>query len=177
MTAVAAAFTGDGPVTDLAGLTAGYSAALVGAAVIAVVGAVVAGHVAAHPGPGTGRGDVGPARLRLRHRGRSPGDADRRISPKRPGGSPPDAGTHHHTPINPRERSMSQQTFQQTFQVTGMTCGHCVSAVEEEVGAIADVTDVTVDLASGRVTVGSDREVTTAEIAAAVDEAGYQLAS
>ncbi|MCB8957038.1 MAG: heavy-metal-associated domain-containing protein [Nocardioides sp.] len=72
---------------------------------------------------------------------------------------------------------MSQQTFQQTFQVTGMTCGHCVSAVEEEVGAIADVTDVTVDLASGRVTVGSDREVTTAEIAAAVDEAGYQLAS
>ncbi|MCB0905537.1 MAG: heavy-metal-associated domain-containing protein, partial [Nocardioidaceae bacterium] len=46
---------------------------------------------------------------------------------------------------------MSQQTFQQTFQVTGMTCGHCVSAVEEEVGAIADVTDVTVDLASGRV--------------------------
>ena len=34
-------------------------------------------------------------------------------------------------------------TFQQTFQVTGMTCGHCVAAVKEEVGAIADVTDVT----------------------------------
>ena len=40
-------------------------------------------------------------------------------------------------------------TFQQTFQVTGMTCGHCVAAVEEEVGAIADVTHVAVDLASG----------------------------
>jgi copper ion binding protein len=68
-------------------------------------------------------------------------------------------------------------TFQQTFHVTGMTCGHCVSAVEEEVGAIADVTHVVVDLASGRVTVGSDREVTLTEVAAAVDEAGYELAS
>jgi copper chaperone len=68
-------------------------------------------------------------------------------------------------------------TFQQTFHVTGMTCDHCVSAVKEEVGAIADVTDVAVDLATGRVTVGSDREVTSAEVAAAVDEAGYLLAS
>ena len=68
-------------------------------------------------------------------------------------------------------------TFQQTFQVTGMTCGHCVAAVKEEVGAIADVTEVAVDLTGGRVTVGSRREVTTAEVSAAVDEAGYQLAS
>ena len=68
-------------------------------------------------------------------------------------------------------------TFQQTFQVTGMTCGHCVAAVKEEVGAIADVTDVAVDLTGGRVTVGSRREVTTAEVSAAVDEAGYELAS
>jgi copper chaperone len=68
-------------------------------------------------------------------------------------------------------------TFQQTFHVTGMTCGHCVAAVKEEVGAIADVTNVAVDLAEGHVTVGSHREVTTAEMAAAVDEAGYQLAS
>ena len=68
-------------------------------------------------------------------------------------------------------------TFQQTFQVTGMTCGHCVAAVKEEVGAIAGVTDVAVDLASGDVTVASGRELTTAEVAAAVDEAGYELAS
>ena len=68
-------------------------------------------------------------------------------------------------------------TFQQTFQVTGMTCGHCVTAVQEEVGALTGVTDVAVDLATGRVTVGSHREVTPAEMAAAVDEAGYQLAS
>ena len=68
-------------------------------------------------------------------------------------------------------------TFQQTFDVTGMTCAHCVAAVEAEIGAIADVTHVAVDLASGRVTVGSGREVTTTEVAAAVDEAGYQLAA
>ena len=68
-------------------------------------------------------------------------------------------------------------TFQQTFQVTGMTCAHCVAAVESEIGAIADVTDVTVDLATGRVTVSSDRTLGTDEVAAAIDEAGYQLAS
>jgi copper chaperone len=68
-------------------------------------------------------------------------------------------------------------TYQQTFHVVGMTCGHCVTAVTEEVGAIAGVTDVAVDLASGRVTVDGAREVTTAELAAAVDEAGYELAS
>ena len=73
--------------------------------------------------------------------------------------------------------STFQQTCQQTFQVTGMTCGHCVSAVQEEVGAIADVTDVAVDLATGSVTVDSGRELTPAEVAAAIDEAGYQLVS
>jgi copper chaperone CopZ len=71
----------------------------------------------------------------------------------------------------------SQQTIQQTYRVTGMTCGHCVSAVQEELGAIADVIDVAVDLATGRVTVGSVRELSRAEVAAAVDEAGYELAS
>ncbi len=68
-------------------------------------------------------------------------------------------------------------TFQQTFEVTGMTCGHCVAAVKEEVGAITDVTDVAVDLATGRVTVAGRREVTPTEMAAAIDEAGYELAS
>jgi copper ion binding protein len=67
--------------------------------------------------------------------------------------------------------------FQQTFQVNGMTCGHCVAAVTEEVGAIADVTDVAVDLASGRVTVSTGRELTHSEMATAIDEAGYELAS
>jgi copper ion binding protein len=68
-------------------------------------------------------------------------------------------------------------THQQTYQVTGMTCGHCVAAVTEEVGAIAGVTDVRVDLTSGRVDVTSTRPVTLDEVTAAIDEAGYELAS
>ena len=63
-----------------------------------------------------------------------------------------------------------------TVTVTGMTCGHCVASVREEVGGIDGVTSVDVDLASGRVTVEADRPIARADLAAAVDEAGYRLA-
>ncbi|MFG1883521.1 heavy-metal-associated domain-containing protein [Micromonospora sp. NPDC049102] len=62
-----------------------------------------------------------------------------------------------------------------TYQVRGMTCGHCVSAVSAEVGAIVGVRDVRVDLASGQVTVSSEQPVDTEAVRAAVDEAGYDL--
>ncbi|MET8365239.1 copper ion binding protein [Micromonospora sp. NPDC005194] len=62
-----------------------------------------------------------------------------------------------------------------TFQVRGMTCGHCVSAVSAEVGAIAGVRDVQVDLATGRVAVTSEQPVDAESVRAAVDEAGYDL--
>ncbi|MDG4795829.1 copper ion binding protein [Micromonospora sp. WMMD1082] len=62
-----------------------------------------------------------------------------------------------------------------TYQVQGMTCGHCVSAVSAEVGAIPGVKDVQVDLAAGRVTVTSDQPLTDDTVRAAVDEAGYEL--
>ncbi|TDD54525.1 copper chaperone [Nonomuraea terrae] len=63
-----------------------------------------------------------------------------------------------------------------TYTVKGMTCGHCVSSVKEEVGEVAGVTKVEVDLASGLLTVDSDGPVDPAKIAAAVEEAGYALA-
>ncbi len=63
-----------------------------------------------------------------------------------------------------------------TYTVTGMTCGHCVSAVTEEVTALPGVTAVDVDLASGRLTVTSDAPVDDDAVRAAVDEAGYELA-
>ncbi len=63
-----------------------------------------------------------------------------------------------------------------TYTVTGMTCGHCVRAVTEEVGKLDGVTAVDVDLASGRVTVESDRPLDDGAFAAAVDEAGYGVA-
>ncbi|CAM3368192.1 heavy-metal-associated domain-containing protein [Kibdelosporangium persicum] len=65
---------------------------------------------------------------------------------------------------------------QSTYTVTGMTCGHCVSSVTEEVSQIDGVQDVQVDLATGKVTVTSDRNLTEDEVRAAVTEAGYQLA-
>jgi copper chaperone len=65
---------------------------------------------------------------------------------------------------------------QSTYTVQGMTCGHCVSSVTEEVGALDGVQAVEVDLASGLVTVTSDRDLPEADVRAAVTEAGYQLA-
>ena len=62
-----------------------------------------------------------------------------------------------------------------TYTVAGMTCGHCVSAVTEEVTAVPGVTAVDVDLASGRLTVTSDTPVDDDAVRAAVDEAGYEL--
>ena len=62
----------------------------------------------------------------------------------------------------------------ETFTVTGMTCGHCVNAVSGEVAKIAGVDRVEVDLETGLVTVTSDRPVDRFEVAAAVDEAGYE---
>jgi copper chaperone CopZ len=62
-----------------------------------------------------------------------------------------------------------------TFTVTGMTCDHCRRAVTQEISAVDGVESVAVDLASGTVTVTSDRPVDRADIAAAVDEAGYVL--
>ena len=62
-----------------------------------------------------------------------------------------------------------------TYTVTGMTCGHCVASVTEEVGGVPGVTDVQVDLASGRVTVTGATPVDPSLVRAAVEEAGYQL--
>jgi copper chaperone len=63
-----------------------------------------------------------------------------------------------------------------TYTVTGMTCTHCVASVTEELTALADVTGVDVELASGAVTVTSERVLSTSEVAAAITEAGYELA-
>ena len=63
-----------------------------------------------------------------------------------------------------------------TVTVTGMTCGHCVSSVREEIGNLPGVTAVDVDLTSGRVDIDSDTPIEQAVLAQAVDEAGYQLA-
>lgn len=68
-----------------------------------------------------------------------------------------------------------------SYTVTGMTCSHCVAAVSAELGALAGVTEVHVDLVAGgisTVTVSSDAPLTTGQITAALDEAGdYRLST
>ena len=64
-----------------------------------------------------------------------------------------------------------------TYTVQGMTCGHCVASVKEEVGGIAGVSDVAVELETGAVTVTSEAPLDTATVKAAVEEAGYELVS
>jgi len=62
-----------------------------------------------------------------------------------------------------------------TFQVTGMTCGHCRHAVTEEISRIPGIQGVAVDLATGSVTVTATQPVDRTDVALAVDEAGYTL--
>jgi copper chaperone len=64
-----------------------------------------------------------------------------------------------------------------TYTVVGMTCAHCVASVSEEVGEISGVRDVAVDLPTGAVTVTSDAPIDDADVRAAIEEAGYQLAA
>jgi copper chaperone len=64
----------------------------------------------------------------------------------------------------------------QTFIVTGMTCGHCVASVTEEVSEIPGVENVDVTLETGQVTVSSAEPIDTTAVRVAVEEAGYRLA-
>ena len=65
--------------------------------------------------------------------------------------------------------------MQTTINVSGMTCGHCVSAVTMELSLLPSVTEVDVDLESGQVTITSDAALEQAQLATAIDEAGYEL--
>jgi copper chaperone len=72
-----------------------------------------------------------------------------------------------------RDTTMSQTS---TWTVTGMTCGHCVASVTEEVSELPGVESVDVVLETGAVTVTSAEPLDADAVRAAVEEAGYQLA-
>ena len=91
--------------------------------------------------------------------------------------------THHTIQLmNPYRPDITNQKDQNMspvstiVNVSGMTCGHCVSAVSEELEALDGVENVDVDLNAGgisTVTVTSERELSRSEIGEAVAEAGY----
>ncbi|MGY6496789.1 MAG: heavy-metal-associated domain-containing protein [Microcella sp.] len=65
-----------------------------------------------------------------------------------------------------------------SFLVSGMTCGHCVSSVTEEVGAIEGVVNVNVDLnadGASRVTVQATHPIETDALRTAIADAGYEI--
>jgi copper chaperone len=72
--------------------------------------------------------------------------------------------------------NVSQTIEARDYTVVGMTCAHCVISVREEVSQIPGVIAVDVDLASGRMSVSAD-DLSDDAIRAAVEEAGYELAS
>jgi len=69
-------------------------------------------------------------------------------------------------------------TVSTTVNISGMTCGHCVSSVSEELEALAGVEKIDIDLNSGgisTVTIISAGALSTSEIGEAVAEAGYMV--
>lgn len=63
-----------------------------------------------------------------------------------------------------------------TYTVTGMTCGHCVASVTEEVRELAGVEQVDVVLETGALTLTSSAPIDRDVVRGAIEEAGYQLA-
>jgi copper chaperone len=63
--------------------------------------------------------------------------------------------------------------MKQSFQVQGMSCGHCVGAVTQAVKSVDPQAEVSIDLASGKVEVQSQQD--PAAIARAIEDEGYQV--
>ncbi|QCR31322.1 copper chaperone CopZ [Lysinibacillus sp. SGAir0095] len=63
-----------------------------------------------------------------------------------------------------------------TLNVKGMSCGHCVKAVEGGVGALEGVEQVNVNLEAGKVNVAyNDQKVSLTQIKEAIDDQGYDV--
>ena len=67
-------------------------------------------------------------------------------------------------------------TTTDTYDVIGMTCDHCAHAVTAEVSALEGVSEVHVDVTTGKVQVAADHPLPITDVRQAVEEAGYALA-
>jgi copper chaperone CopZ len=63
------------------------------------------------------------------------------------------------------------------IEVKGMSCGHCAAAVTQALTSLPGISEVQVDLASGRVTYQSQGQASREEVARAVKAAGYEVAA
>ena len=69
---------------------------------------------------------------------------------------------------------MSNTSSQTILLVPGMTCGHCEASVKTELGKVAGVIDVAVDLDTKLVTITGDA-LDHAALVDAIDEAGFEV--
>lgn len=76
---------------------------------------------------------------------------------------------------SPDAAPAAETTVTSVYTVAGMTCGHCEQAVSRAVSGLDGVDAVSVDVAAGTLTVTSAAELDRAKLAAAVDDAGYEL--
>jgi copper chaperone len=76
------------------------------------------------------------------------------------------------------ETTSTTEAVSSDFLVSGMTCGHCVASVTEELSSLDGVDEVNVELNAGgtsKVTVASAAPLDIQKVRAAVAEAGYDL--
>jgi copper chaperone CopZ len=100
------------------------------------------------------------------------------LTPTRPTTQPPEENpmsTIQPIPDRPVTDRHHAGLVRQRFVVDGMTCSHCEHAIAGEVGALAGVTAVSADAATGIVIVDADHELDPTEVAAAIGEAGYEV--
>jgi copper chaperone len=87
------------------------------------------------------------------------------------------AYTPHPYRVKAEVRIREAKVSRSVYTVDGMTCGHCVDAVTRAISSLATVTQVDVDLASGRIRVVSSEPLDDDVVRTAVAEAGYQVVS
>ena len=71
---------------------------------------------------------------------------------------------------------MTDLEIMRTYTVNGMTCGHCVASVTEELQEIPGIEAVDVTLDTGELVITSQTEIDPEVVRAAVETAGYRVA-
>lgn len=65
--------------------------------------------------------------------------------------------------------------MKELLKVDGMSCNHCVSTIEKNVGEIAGVSSVTVNLEQKEVVVEFDQEATLAQVKETIEDQGFDV--
>ena len=79
------------------------------------------------------------------------------------------------TPTRSVRRPGDRESIVRRFDVTGMTCSHCESAIASELARVAGVVTIDVDARAGTVVLGCTSEPDHDAVASAIHDAGYDL--